>query len=162
MGLNIGQIPASLAVRPDTTVARQPRREEEDAPALTRRVSDHERTQAGFGDNTLSPGGAALQALDVNLRKARQVVPTVEELREEFQARQAESERAMEARETATAEGRETPATEAREPDPEEAGPEEQSTRPAPAPQARAFEAQRYANGAPSPAPTVARLDVMA
>ena len=34
---------------------------------------------AGFGDNTLSAQGAALVTVDVNLRRARDIVPTVQE-----------------------------------------------------------------------------------
>ncbi len=151
MGLNIGQGLASLSARTDVTAAvRQARTGEENAPALARRVPDRERTQAGFGENTLSPGGAALQALDANLREARRVVPTVEELREAFLARRAENERA--------AETREAPPTEAREPATEEIAPEEQSTRPEPALQARA----QYDATTPAPGPSLARLDVTA
>ena len=47
--------------------------------------------QAGFGDNTFSPQGAALATLDSNLAISRSLVPTVEELRE--RARVVQSER---------------------------------------------------------------------
>ncbi len=146
MGLNIGQIPVSLAARPDKAVVTRPsRRDGGDAPG-------QEQTRAGFGENTLSPGSAALRAIDVSLREARRVVPTVEELREDFRARRAETEAAVAAREAT--------ANDARDPATEEAVPAEQATRPEPAPQVRAFEAQRNAASTPASNPAPSRLDV--
>lgn len=168
MGLNVGQIPASLVnARADVSAAtRQARTGEEDAPALARRNSEQERPQAGFGENTLSPGGAALQALDVNLREARRAVPSVEELQAEYQARRAEQLRESGLAELAATATEETPALEARvpeteEPGTEEVGPEEQSTRPEPAPNARQFEAQQNTVNSPDNA-TGPRFDVLA
>lgn len=62
---------------------------EKEAPAI----------RAGFGEGTLSPSGAALKALDANLRAAEQLVPTVEELRERARVAQARREEAAATRE---------------------------------------------------------------
>lgn len=49
--------------------------------------------QVGFGENTLSPSGAALKTLDSNLKAAAKLVPTVAELRERARAAQAQAQR---------------------------------------------------------------------
>lgn len=62
---------------------------EKEAPAI----------RAGFGEGTLSPSGAALKTLDANLRAAKQLVPTVDELRDRARIAQARREDAVAARE---------------------------------------------------------------
>jgi hypothetical protein len=55
--------------------------------------------RAGFGEGTLSPSGAALKTLDANLRAAKQLVPTVDELRDRARIAQARREDAVAVRE---------------------------------------------------------------
>lgn len=61
-------------------------------PGQLVRPEEAPEVEAGFGENTLSPSGAALKALDSNLKAAAQLVPTVEELRERARAAQAQRE----------------------------------------------------------------------
>ena len=58
------------------------------------RAKESPEIRAGFGEGTLSPSGAALKTLDVNLRNAEQLVPTVEELRERARIAQVRREEA--------------------------------------------------------------------
>ncbi|MBI2435180.1 MAG: hypothetical protein HYV26_20165 [Candidatus Hydrogenedentes bacterium] len=44
----------------------------------------------GFGENTLSPSGAALVTIRTTFRSAQNLVPSLEELRDELRARRAE------------------------------------------------------------------------
>ncbi len=70
-------------------------------PAASTRVSSGEAArlnqeansqpvQVGFGENTLSTSGAALQAIDSNFEVAQEIVPTVQELRERSRVVQSE------------------------------------------------------------------------
>ena len=52
--------------------------------------------KAGFGKDTLSIGNIALRTLGTNLKSARRVVPSVEELIDEAQMRNAEQKTASE------------------------------------------------------------------
>lgn len=56
-----------------------------------------EEIRAGFGDDTLSANGAAWRTLHISLQRARRIVPTVEELRDDFLARRREVEEAQHA-----------------------------------------------------------------
>lgn len=94
MGLSIGS--ASIAVS-SLSSASASRVNRQAAPAVSveedvRLVQEPETPpiRAGFGENTLSPQGAALAALDSNLEAAEDIVPTVEELRERSRVIQAE------------------------------------------------------------------------
>lgn len=94
MGLDIGTsvrviasvAPASL-YRPDRAAVSGDNRAEE-AGRLVRPPEDPP-VRAGFGENTLSPSSAALEALDTNLEVAGDLVPTVQELRERARVNQA-------------------------------------------------------------------------
>jgi len=52
--------------------------------------------RAGFGKNTISGPTAALHTIDTSVQRAREMVPTMEEVREAFNARQDELKRARE------------------------------------------------------------------
>jgi hypothetical protein len=56
---------------------------------------DSAELQIGFGNNTISAGAAALHTLDSGMQMARQVVPTMEELREQFSERKQELEQSQ-------------------------------------------------------------------
>ncbi len=97
MGLPIGDAVTQLsagrtlslqgAKRDGTAAAEQPAQ-------LGFRQNTQPEVRAGFGKGTLSPGGAALRALDYSLKRARSMVPTMEEVREQVGARRAELEAA--------------------------------------------------------------------
>jgi len=99
MGLRIGDSVAAIAalrqpsppqrpetVRPDTAQTGQ------DAPAREnrRRENQGDTLSAGFGENTVSVPGAAIQTVGRNLERAREAVPTVEELQDQLRERQQE------------------------------------------------------------------------
>ncbi len=94
MGLSIGS--ASIAISSvNTTAVNRPNRSE--APRASEGVSadpnsppERPPVRVGFGENTLSPLGAALETLDTNLEVAEELVPTVQELRERSQVTQAQ------------------------------------------------------------------------
>jgi len=130
MGAPIGQTAANLAYRPVAT----DRRTAGSAPSQVPRLDDVnpfnradrlEAVRAGFGADTLSPGGAALQTLGFNLRGARNIVRTAEQIREASRVRQEEAQEPRE--ESMTAETR------------EENAPPETTSRPESAPQVRNF-----------------------
>jgi hypothetical protein len=97
MGLYIGQNPAISAGNDVVASARARRarreaaRRDEAVRARPREVP--EPVRAGFGKNTLSPPAAALITLGANLERAREVVPTFEELRAELRAAREEAAR---------------------------------------------------------------------
>lgn len=118
----------------DAVSASRPRAEAE---------SPREPTRVGFGENTLSPSGAALRTISSNLEAARRIVPSVEELQQAARERAAEQVDAFE-RSTDRG-GEDRPGI--GEPQPPR---EEVSFRPAPAPQARNFpQASERADVAP-------------
>ncbi len=83
MGMRIGQnLPGYQA--PPRYVTR-----DGNAPDMVR-GAPAEPPSAGFGENTLSANGAALETIGRNFRAVRQVMPTVEQRLEEARARQAE------------------------------------------------------------------------
>lgn len=93
MSLDIGGIASAIAAlppaggyRPDRPTT--PGGRGEDVPRL---IEEPEAppVRVGFGENTLSPSGAALRALDRNLEAASELVPTVQELRERARLNQA-------------------------------------------------------------------------
>lgn len=134
------------------------------ASGLAPRRDTADEIRVGFGENTMSPSAAALRTISVNMERARRIVPSVEQLREEFRARRDELESAQ--RQDAEARASAAPAV-------------EKNTRPEAAPRAvNAFqqEAETQAsrdfpppaqNRIPAPAPvsenavTPARLDVL-
>lgn len=106
MGLSIGTSaraisapPPSARLRPEGTpvpAGRGP----DDAVTLVPRPELPE-IRAGFGENTLSPSGAALTTVNSNLEAAERLIPTVEELRERARVNRAErAEAAAASRET--------------------------------------------------------------
>lgn len=100
MGVNIGAAsraitalaPAALS-RPERSPVTTP--DGEQPGQLIRREKPPE-IRVGFGENTLSPSGAALRTLDTNLEAAGQLVPSVEELRARAREAQALREAAQE------------------------------------------------------------------
>jgi hypothetical protein len=104
------------------------------AAGRVRPAADGERPEirAGFGENTLSPSGAALRTINSNLEAARRLVPSVEELQQA--ARQRAAEQADSFERSAQRGDEERPGI--GEPQPPR---EEVSFRPEPAPQARNF-----------------------
>lgn len=134
------------------------------APGLAPRRDTADDMRVGFGENTMSPSTAALRTISVNMERARSIVPSVEQLREEFRARREELESAQ--RQDAAARASAAPAV-------------EESTRPEAASRAvNAFQQEAEAqasrdfppsaqNRIPAPAPvaentvTPARLDVL-
>lgn len=123
---------------------------------------------AGFGENTLSTNGAALETIGRNFRAVRDVVPTIEQRLEETRDRQAEqaaareaqaqrTERQAEALEANRAQARESARAAAREARRAQAGQDAQALREAPA---RPEPAQNPP--APGNPVTTARLDILA
>lgn len=94
MGLSIGS--ASIAVSSvNATAVNRPNRSEasrvSEAPQTEQNPApERNPVRAGFGENTLSPLGAALETLDTNLEVAEEIVPTVQELREQSRVNQAQ------------------------------------------------------------------------
>ncbi len=113
MGMQTGNIAADLRApqpvsmkrpKPPDPVGAAPR----EPVRLGSRPEPELQIQAGFGEDTLSPSGAALKTLDANLDRARTLVPSMQELSEEYRARRAEQKQAREERtEAASAEPRE-------------------------------------------------------
>lgn len=103
MGMQTGNIAVDLRA-PQPVSLKRPRAAEPVAEApreparLGSRAAPEPQIQAGFGKDTLSPSGAALETLDANLERARTLVPSLQELTEEFRARRAEQENAQEER----------------------------------------------------------------
>ena len=103
MGLDIGATARAISSlapvgfsRPERLGAPRDARTD-DAAQLGRQEEDVE-IRVGFGENTLSPSGAALRTLEGNLEAALQLVPTVQELRERARVNQAVRTEAIEAR----------------------------------------------------------------
>ena len=95
MDVRIGQTAANAAAlrgpaRPLPVGLGNTEREPTLAEKSLRRPDSYHKVQVGFGEDTQSPATAALDTLDVNLREARRVVPSIEELMEEARARQQE------------------------------------------------------------------------
>lgn len=103
MGLDIGAAARAIAPLPPAGFTQRDRgrlpgeTRGEEAGQLVRGPEEPE-IRAGFGENTLSPPGAALETLDTNLEVAGQLVPTVEELRARARVNQAERADALAAR----------------------------------------------------------------
>lgn len=100
MGVNIGAASRAISslapagfIRPERAAVTTP--EGEQPGQLIRREKPPE-IRVGFGENTLSPSGAALRTLDRNLEAAGQLVPSVEELRARAREAQALREAAQE------------------------------------------------------------------
>lgn len=85
MGVRIGQTPAAL-VRLDTITVRRNARSGEDQLNTQARKREEPPVRTGFGKGTLSIVGAAAQAVSSNLESAREITPSVEELRQEAEA----------------------------------------------------------------------------
>lgn len=89
MGLAIGNISDPLQTRrieasPDS-IGRPP---EDTAPSSeTGFRGDEDRVRAGFGENTISIPAITAHTVDRSFEEARKMVPTLEELRQEQQAR---------------------------------------------------------------------------
>ena len=103
MGLNIGAAARAVSALPPTGLNRPDRAAVPRDPEADRRGDLVQRPEepeirAGFGENTLSPNGAALETLDSNLEVAGRLVPTVEELRQRAQVNQAQRADAVETR----------------------------------------------------------------
>lgn len=102
------------------------------AVGRSRADADQAEIRAGFGENTLSPSGAALRTISRNLEAARRLVPSVEELQQAARQRAAEQADTFER----AAQRGEEDRPGIGEPQPPR---EEVSFRPEPAPQARNF-----------------------
>jgi hypothetical protein len=103
MGLNIGPVTGALsalraapefgqvrlrgeeALRP-----REARQRNEFEPFERRPQRDPNEVRAGFGEGTISPLAAALRTIDQTIQRVRESQPTIQEIREQFQARAAE------------------------------------------------------------------------
>lgn len=85
MGVRIGQTPAAL-VRLDSITVRRNARSGEDQLSTQARKREDPPVRTGFGKGTLSIVGAAAQAVSSNLESAREITPSVEELRQEAEA----------------------------------------------------------------------------
>ena len=101
MGLDIGAAVRAVSAYPPASRPERASASRESRPGdrveLARRPEEPE-IRAGFGENTLSPSGAALETLDSNLEAAARLVPTVQELRERARVTQAQRGEALEAR----------------------------------------------------------------
>lgn len=143
MGATIGQVPSALARLDFSTVRRRARAGEEDLSAQARvRRNDEPEVRAGFGKDTLSPQAAALKTVSTNLRRARELVPTVEEIQE--QARRAAAEAAARAEQRRERSSPEEAATPEQEP---------VRARPAADPRVRRFSAEGGSPGEGSALP---------
>lgn len=97
MGVRIGQMSvapmmrtaASQGYRISSEPGRAARLEEANPFNRADRVDI---VSAGFGDNTLSPGAAALQTLDSNLRSSRNISRKMEEIRASLRAQRDEQQ----------------------------------------------------------------------
>lgn len=99
MGINIGSTSRAIVSLASTGAARLNRAVASTPPTekpgqLVKREEAPE-IRAGFGENTLSVSGAALKTIDSNLKAAKQLVPTSEELRERARVAQARREEAI-------------------------------------------------------------------
>jgi len=99
MGINIGSTSRAIvslastgATRLNRAVASTPPTEK---PGQLVKRDEAPEIRAGFGENTLSVSGAALKTIDSNLKAAKQLVPTPEELRERARVAQARREEAI-------------------------------------------------------------------
>lgn len=105
MGVAIGQTPAALSRLDAATVRRRARAGEE---RLSGQAGSGQREEpevrAGFGAGTLSAQGAALKTVSTNLRRARELVPTVEELQAKAREAAAAAAAAEQARTQTAAE----------------------------------------------------------
>ena len=103
MGLNIGPVTGALAAlrsapefgqvrlrgdEPLRTPEAGQRRDFE--PFSPRTQRDSNEIRAGFGEGTLSPQGAALRTINRTIERVREHQPTIQDIREQFQARAAE------------------------------------------------------------------------
>lgn len=86
MGVRIGQTPVALGRLDSITVRRNARSGEDQLISQARQKREENPVRAGFGKDTLSSVGAAAQAVSSNLESARQITPSVEELRQEAEA----------------------------------------------------------------------------
>ena len=130
------------------------------------RAEEAPEIRAGFGENTLSPSGAALKTIEANLKAARQLVPTVEELRERARAAQARREEATAATDTPPVEFRQRELVRP-ESNPAARNFLQEEDRPAGAPEVQNRapknpEAVGPGLAAPQPAPPGSRLDLQA
>lgn len=114
MGMSVGSVSA-YAYTPRTATMQSAARSEAAYPVETGNLgfgnSQQADIQAGFGENTLSPGAAALRTLDITLRSARSMVPTLEEALNEVQQHLAEENAAMDARQQSTSASATVPAS---------------------------------------------------
>lgn len=170
MGMSIGSASRAIAslapaglTRSGRAVASNPDAEK---PGQLVRAEEVPEIRAGFGENTLSPSGAALKTIEANLKAARQLVPTAEELRERARAAQARREEAAAATETPPVEFRQRELVRP-EPNPAARNFLQEEDRPAGAPevQNRAPENPEVVGlgpAPPQPAPPGSRLDLQA
>lgn len=150
MGVRIGDVVSDLTAGRLRTGSRARKWGDiapDEIPGMPKKRDPAGEIRAGFGKNTMSPSMAALRTINVNMERARRIVPSMDQLREEFRERRAEFEEA---------EGLDVQSRA------EFARPPEASVRPEPAPQAvNAFQeeqeavrsAQREEVPAPNPAP---------
>lgn len=94
MGVQIGQTSAAVLRLDSIAVRRRARTGNDQLSEQARAREDQVEIRAGFGRDTLSPQGAALETVSKNLARARELVPTVEEL--SARAREASAREAAE------------------------------------------------------------------
>ncbi len=103
MGLSIGPVTNALnALRAapefgqarlrndDSPRARGIGQRDDASPFVPRRQADPNEVRAGFGEGTVSPLSAALRTIDRTIQGVRANQPTIQDIREQFQARAAE------------------------------------------------------------------------
>lgn len=94
MGVQVGQTSAAVLRLDSIAVRRRARTGNDQLSEQARPREDAVDVRAGFGRNTLSPQGAALETVSKNLARARELVPSVEEL--SARAREASAREAAE------------------------------------------------------------------
>lgn len=94
MGVRVPNIAQDLMIFRAGSV-KLPRRSQEKPPDLGFNKKTEADLQAGFGKNTISAPTAALRTIDTSVQRARDIVPTVQEVQEAFREYQEQLERAQ-------------------------------------------------------------------
>lgn len=95
MGVRISTIAQDVMALRATSV-NVTKRSSVKTPELGFKSKPEAELRAGFGKNTISGPTAALHTIDTSVQRAREMVPSMEEVREAFNARQDELRRAQE------------------------------------------------------------------
>ncbi|HPO13008.1 MAG TPA: hypothetical protein PLI09_06150 [Candidatus Hydrogenedentes bacterium] len=94
MGVQVSTIAPDLMMFRAGSV-KLPRRSQENLPDLGFQKKAEVDLQVGFGKNTISAPTAALRTIDTSVQRARDIVPTVEEVQKAFREYQEQLERAQ-------------------------------------------------------------------